>query len=106
MNKKQKGYEKLPNGHITIDWVRELMQGKSEAEIQEAEKNFMNYVALMGKIAKRLEEQEEQGICHIQDHREGKDELNCEFCENIQIKTDTSDEDIAIERLLDGKLVL
>ncbi|MDB4984472.1 MAG: hypothetical protein JWM20_651 [Patescibacteria group bacterium] len=45
-----------------IAFIRELMAGKTEEEIQEAEENFRNYLMLVKRIALRVEEDEKLGI--------------------------------------------
>lgn len=66
--------------NVEVSWIRELMKGKSDQEIAEAEERFGRYLQLVKRIAQRLEQQEVEGICHVEDHREGRNETNCEIC--------------------------
>ena len=48
--------------HKEIPFIRELMKGKSDAEICEAEENFRRYLLLVKRMAERIETDEKQGI--------------------------------------------
>jgi hypothetical protein len=57
MKNTKKNYEILSDGHIRIEFVRNLLQGKDEEYIRESENTLLAYLNLVWKIVGRQHEE-------------------------------------------------